>query len=458
MISRIQSLVLILTLSTGTLNSFNVYAFSTCTQLSSVIRNLPLRINANGRNHAPHVLTSTTDPNVAAAHAHLFTTGTRTKSESSNQSIEAIEKFKADITTVVKETRAGDDTTLYPPSFNRSTSRMSISYVWNLEMWKSHTSRIRYVRDILSLYKSRLLRRIYPTLITATLWSTLYAFVIAKRLNKVNADVVPLTSLSLVSTFVGFLLTLRSNQGLSRLGEGRDLWGRAFIVTRDTAQLLATYVYPKDKELGLTSARHLAIFAWLLKGKLRDTDDTDIIDIMIPCETDRAYLISQRKKPVAAIARIRQVVANLAARNVLPVAAHQQLETNLNEMNYIMGMCERLRGSPIPPVYTSHTSRLLVFYLVFLPIALHGAHVKNVVNVLVTTTVAFAMLGLDEISHLLEQPFNLMPIHELSRNMMLDVADAFVCQPPMLKSEAIDTEEEEFLYPYDEDNTAPAYW
>lgn len=71
---------------------------------------------------------------------------------------------------------------------------------------------------------------------------------------------VPFTSLSMVSTFVGFCLTLRSNQGLDRLSEGRQLWGRAFIVTRDTAQLIAAYAYPKDKELGLFAGKCLVLF------------------------------------------------------------------------------------------------------------------------------------------------------------------------------------------------------
>lgn len=83
-------------------------------------------------------------------------------------------------------------------------------------------------------------------------------------------------------------------------------------------------------------------------------------------------------------------------------------------------------------MYTTHASRLLVFYLFFLPVALHGANVKNITNIMVTFTVSLAMLGLDEISHLLEQPFQLMPLHELSRRMMMDVGDAFVSQPPGL--------------------------
>ena len=91
-------------------------------------------------------------------------------------------------------------------------------------------------------------------------------------------------------------------------------------------------------------------------------------------------------------------------------------------------MCERLRGSPIPPVYTSHTSRLLVFYLLFLPLALHGSETRKFVTVLVTSTVSYAMLGLDEISHVLEQPFGLMPLHQLSRNICL------ILQIPLLIS------------------------
>lgn len=388
----------------------------------------------------------------------------------------AIDQFEADITHVIKSLRAAPDDSLYPPSFcykkGKPISRMTISYIWDLNMWKRHTSRWRYLRHITSTFRSRLFKRILPMIAVVACWSALYACVIVKLLWNMKPLImdaapggpIPLTSLGLVSTFVAFLLTMRSNQGLSRLAEGRELWGRTFIVTRDTAQLLAAYVYPKDKNLGLKSARHLSIFAWLLKSRLRDTDDTDVITTMLPSNTDKAFILSNRKRPAAIIARIRQVVANLGARNVLPVAAHQQLEQNIHEMNYILGMMERIRGSPIPPVYTSHTTRLLVFYLVFLPVALEGSSISKLVNVLVSSTVAFAMLGLDEISHLLEQPFRLMPMHDLARNMMMDVADAFVCQPPVLKKDddVSLTVEEEFLYPFDNEgegeNLKPSYW
>ena len=246
-------------------------------------------------------------------------------------------------------------------------------------------------------------------------------------------------------------------------------------MTRDTSQLLATYAYRKDTKLSLLAARHLAVFPWLLKDQLRNTKDEEIVRTMIHPGTDRKYLLSQRKKPVAIIMRLRQIVAHLGSRKILPFPVHLQLERNLSEMNYIVGMCERLRGSPIPPAYTSHASRLLMFYLTSLPPALHGAHFGNalsssttfrpllatimripITTIVITAVVSYAMLGLDEISHVLEQPFRLMPIREISQNIMLDAVDAFRCQPHDLKPGTV-TESESSHFP-EELNNPPIYW
>jgi predicted membrane chloride channel (bestrophin family) len=93
---------------------------------------------------------------------------------------------------------------------------------------------------------------------------------------------------------------------------------------------------------------------------------------------------------------------------------------------------------------------LLVFYLFFLPLALRGGNMLNGLGtVLTTSAVAYTMLGLDEISHLLEQPFKLMPLYHLSKNSMRDVGDAIVCQPPPL-----DNGEQKASAPYQ----TPPYW
>ena len=117
-----------------------------------------------------------------------------------------------------------------------------------------------------------------------------------------------MTTVSMFSTFIALLLTLRTNQSISRLLEGRLAWGRCVLLTRDTSQLLSTYIYPLNTQNALKAARHLSIFGWLLKCRMRDEPDSDIITSMLK-PLDANYVSRQRKHPVALITRIRQVVA-----------------------------------------------------------------------------------------------------------------------------------------------------
>jgi hypothetical protein len=72
-------------------------------------------------------------------------------------------------------------------------------------------------------------------------------------------------------------------------------------------------------------------------------------------------------------------------------------------------------------------------------------------NLFLSLSCRFAMLGLDEISHLLEQPFRLMPLYQLSKNSMTDVGDALVCQPPGLYETTAPTAEAQTTQ-------QPPYW
>lgn len=70
---------------------------------------------------------------------------------------------------------------------------------------------------------------------------------------------------------------------------------------------------------------------------------------------------------------------------------------------------------------------------------------------IMTWAVGFAMLGLDELSHLCEQPFKFMPLYQISKRSMMAVADSFTCRPPPLEGE-----EEERIKVTQEELTS--YW
>lgn len=125
--------------------------------------------------------------------------------------------------------------------------------------------------------------------------------------------IIPLTPLGLILSFVAALLTLRTNNALTRLFTGRAAWGRLLSLTRDTAQVLATYVYPVDPQMGLLCARHLAIVGWLTKTRFREENDEDITSAALS-KDDAFFVQSQRKKAPACIMRIRQAVAHLSKK------------------------------------------------------------------------------------------------------------------------------------------------
>jgi predicted membrane chloride channel (bestrophin family) len=162
------------------------------------------------------------------------------------------------------------------------------------------------------------MRMISPQLFALMAWASLVSYgapsvVKYPLFTRFSVLKLPLTPLSLVSGFVAGLLTLRTNNALTRLFTGRQTWGRIMSLNRDLAQQIATYIYPYDEQLGLLCARHLAIFGMLTKTRFRDEKDNDITDAALS-SVDAAYVQSQRKKAPACIQRIRQVVATMAGK------------------------------------------------------------------------------------------------------------------------------------------------
>jgi predicted membrane chloride channel (bestrophin family) len=182
------------------------------------------------------------------------------------------------------------------------------------------------------------------------------------------------------------------------------------------------------------SARHVTIFCWSLKAHLQGlSDDNAIISTMLPNPADAYYITNyKRKPPVAILMRLRQIFFRLASEGQLEATTLKVLFQTTYRLNEALMISERVRISPIPSLYTTHTTRLLLFYLFWLPLALYGSLGSAAATLLVTVAVGYAMLGLDEISHILELPFRYMPLRQLSKVSMIESADAMVYRPPPL--------------------------
>ncbi|KAG7342070.1 bestrophin, RFP-TM, chloride channel [Nitzschia inconspicua] len=347
---------------------------------------------------------------------------------------DSLERFREDVRKVLANSKISEEDPALPSLYLSHSP--SFTMIWGDQEWNMHTSRWRYVRYMLQFPTSRLLRRCLPQMIVLFLWTCLMIPMSSKELLFARMHI-GLTPMSLVSTFVAALLTMRSNQGLSRLNEARKAFAICVQHTRELGQLISVSVLPYDAQMGLLAARHNAAFCWNLNAHVLGTCSNEITGTLLPNPVDAQFVSRyQRKPPAAIIVRLRQIMEYLIKRNKVEKEVQKQIFQTISKLNEALTIAERIRNSPVPPLYTAHTTRLLIFYLFWLPLALHGTIQNGIATLVVTMAVGYAMLGLDELSHLCELPFKFMPLTQLSKMSMVDAADAVTYQPPPLDPSA----------------------
>lgn len=88
------------------------------------------------------------------------------------------------------------------------------------------------------------------------------------------------------------------------------------------------------------------------------------------------------------------------------------MDETLSQLTDDIGACERIFKTPIPRVYTGHTSRFTGTWLFLLPLALVGIDPSwnRLVSVPSAALITFFMLGIEELGLQIEEPFSLLPI------------------------------------------------
>ena len=121
----------------------------------------------------------------------------------------------------------------------------------------------------------------------------------------------------------------------------------------------------------------------------------------------------------------------------VPVHLHKKLEEDLRKLNTVVGGCDRLFSSPLPPTMSRHIVRCLQLWLFGLPFVLAGTMAPLTVAVWVFV-VSYAFVGIDEVGVQVEQPFEILPMTKLCNLVMANLDEFFVNVPPALLSTAED--------------------
>lgn len=215
---------------------------------------------------------------------------------------------------------------------------------------------------------------------------------------------------SITSFALALLMVFRTNSSYARWWEARSTWGQVFNVSRNLVRQAAAFIGPEHEAAFQTLCRWSAALGFILKAHLEGSSDVDDALRELLTTSELALLASWKHRPNCAAQVLSTIVQRTAHDNPqLQMAMDDQIATYINDA----GACERIMKTSIPTCYTRHTSRFLLIWLSFLPVALYD--ICGWASPGVEAVLAFLLIGVENIGIQIEEPFTVLPMGSFSR-------------------------------------------
>lgn len=272
-------------------------------------------------------------------------------------------------------------------------------------------------RNLVSLPSSVVLRRISShvafNVVTATAVVVAHSYTADMKIWHLS----PLPHV-LLGTALGLLLSYRTSAAYDRFWEARKVLGGMVNETRNIMRMAVTGLRPAaaDAVCRLTIA-----WTFATMHHLQGTDSEDgVAEYLTPEQLVTVKGVTNRPMAVAmllatavadgftekedALVNARAGVgAGATTANLL--AERQEMEKLVTLLVDYLGMCERIVLTPIPLNYSRHTSRFLSLWTASLTVVL--VELQGPFLILDMLFIAWALFGLEEVGHMIEDPLQL---------------------------------------------------
>lgn len=306
--------------------------------------------------------------------------------------------------------------------YNKETSRKWQRTVFDVDRWEMHRSSSRYFRHLAGMLGSGLVRGLLRPLMYVVTTSILVGLYETARMAHRLPAFCPGLGISkelfgLTSFALSLLLVFRTNASYERWDGARKTWGLVLNRSRDLVRQGLAWIPSSQSALRSALCRWVPAFSKALLCHLRKGEDLrkELEGILTPTEIEGVMQATHRPNYVL------QVLAQIVQSAGLPTAVTMRMEENLTNFEDCQGGCERILRTPIPLSYTRHTSRFLLIWLTMLPCALWGACGWGTIPLAVT--VAFLLLGIEELGVSIEEPFSILPLEAISGTILSNVRE-----------------------------------
>lgn len=282
--------------------------------------------------------------------------------------------------------------------------------IFDFVRWGTHRNTRRYARHVSGLWRSGIIRSLRSPLLFVFFSSlSLVLYHTAKDRGWISRSF-PTLSLSSTQPFtlsslaLSLLLVFRTNASYARFDEARTILGAILCRTRHLTRQGLAWIDPEDADLIALLERWTIAFTYALAVHLRPDGDVrkELQSVLLPSEI--VALEEAEHKPSFVLSVLQHILPQAGLSDYLQGCMNEslaQLETSL-------GSCERIFNTPIPLMYTRHTSRFLMLWIGIIPFMMWEA--CGFASLVLSPAIAFFLLGIEEIGVQIEEPFSILPI------------------------------------------------
>jgi len=272
-----------------------------------------------------------------------------------------------------------------------------------------------WTKLIFDFHRSESFRMVLPAIIALTVYSALLCYL------DVELKVIKLKSTTVLHTLLGFVLSLllvfRTNTAYDRWWEGRKLWGELVNNSRNLMLKLNAFIPIEHRDLKNNFRILISNYAFALKEHLRGGFKEEQL------EEYPHFTLSELKMHDHIPNRIAQQLyletESLLKKNLISEEKMLVLNEELRSFTNVVGACERIKKTPIPYSYSTFIKRIILIYIISLPLGLVDDFEWATIPIVLFVFYAFA--GLELLAEEIEDPFghedNDLPTDEIAKTI-----------------------------------------
>lgn len=204
-----------------------------------------------------------------------------------------------------------------------------------------------------------------------------------------------------VGIVLGLVLVFRTNTAYDRWWEGRRLFGSLTNCSRNLAIKLNAILPPDDIATRKFFARSIGNYYFALKEHLREgviVEELQLDGMDYATEMGKA-----RHIPNLIAAHLQAAITDMLRRGVIQGEQYRVLNDDVSNLTDVCGGCERIQKTPIPISYSVYIKRVILAYLVTMPLSMiNSLHYYSIPMVMFTT---YVIAGIELLAEEIEDPF-----------------------------------------------------